>query len=451
MPEPPCASPPTACTAARSTCPGEPASEPAPSRARHLADAATKLAAGRDLLHTHIVLGPDGLAQERSEWAPVVTSLPVTRALANEIAAWSARLAPFTAWLAGLATPHVSRLLADQLFVLSPREELASASQWLRAASAALHPALDADPVRPADAELLDAIPAAFPPQRQPLGLRRNRSHELCDGIAISASRLRAAVYRGRDRVSWSPEVTSGGWQWMAQAAAVTSHLSELALRSLAARAGQLTGLAVTQARLHGAADAMIGMRDGLAAGRPDVERDHHRAAIAVHAGHERGERSAAPDGPARLGQPAVDTRPRPPRPPQGPGRPCTRERPRSPPSCRPRIRRPTPWPASLSPTSTPCRPPPGPGGCMCRPGRCPTGYDVPSRVRARADRHGPGSCRTPTTVLPKQAPGPRESWTSWPSRWQRPARPWPWHGRRHWPRPGDGAVRTPGPIMTPP
>ena len=241
-------------------CASEPVSKPAPARARHLADAATKLAAGRDLLHTHIVLNREGLAYELSEWALVVTSLPVTRALANEIAAWSGRLAPFTAWLAGLATSHVSRLSADQLFELSPREELASASQWLRAATAALHPALDADPVRPADAELLDAIPAVFPPQRQPLGPAAESVYELCDGIAISASRLRAAVYRGRDRVSWSPEVTSGGWQWMAQAAAVTSHLSELALRSLGTRAGQLTGLAVTQERLQGAADAMAGM-----------------------------------------------------------------------------------------------------------------------------------------------------------------------------------------------
>jgi len=241
--------------------PSEPVSDPAPSRARHLTDAATELAAGRDLLHTRSVLGRDGLAQDRSEWAPVVTSLPVTRALANEIAAWSARLAPFTAWLAGLATPHVSRHSADQAFVLSPREELASASQWLRAASAALHPALDADPGQPADAELLHAIPAAFPPPRQPLGSAAESVAELCDGITSSASRLRAAVHRGRDRVSWSPEVTSGGWQWMAQAAAITSHLSELALRSLATRAGQLTGLPVTEARLEDAADAMIDMR----------------------------------------------------------------------------------------------------------------------------------------------------------------------------------------------
>ena len=182
----------------------EPVSEPAPSGARQLADAATELMAGRDLLHTHIVLGPDRLVQERSEWAPVVTSLPVTRAISNEIAAWSARLAPFTAWLAGLATPHISRRLTDQLFVLSPREELASASQWLRAASAALHPALDADPVRGVDLQLLRAIPAAFPPQRQPLGAAAESITELCNGIAVSASRLRAAVHRGQDRVSWS-------------------------------------------------------------------------------------------------------------------------------------------------------------------------------------------------------------------------------------------------------
>ena len=102
--------------------PGEPVRELAPSRAGHLAGAATELVAGRDLLYTHLVPGPDGLARERSEWAPVVTSLPVTRAIANEIALWSARLAPFTAWLAGLATPHTSRRGIDLPFVLSPRE-----------------------------------------------------------------------------------------------------------------------------------------------------------------------------------------------------------------------------------------------------------------------------------------------------------------------------------------
>ena len=232
------------------------------SRARHLADAGTKLAAGRDLLYSHIVLGPDGLAQDRSEWASVVTSLSVMRGLANEIAVWSARLAPFTARIAGLAPPFISRRMTDQSFALSPREELASASQWLRAAGAALRQALDADAVRPADMELLHAIPAAFPPPRLPLGPTEESIAVLCDGITASAFRLRAAAHRGRDRPSWSPDMTSGGWQRIAQAAAVTCHLSEMALRSLAVRAEKFTSLPVTEAQLHSAADSMIWMRE---------------------------------------------------------------------------------------------------------------------------------------------------------------------------------------------
>ena len=47
----------------------------------------------------------------------------------------------------------------------------------------------------------------------------------------------------------------------MAQAAAVTSHLGELALRSLSTRACQLSGLPVTWAQLDEAADFMVGMR----------------------------------------------------------------------------------------------------------------------------------------------------------------------------------------------
>ncbi len=47
----------------------------------------------------------------------------------------------------------------------------------------------------------------------------------------------------------------------MAQAAAVTSHLSELALRALATRAGQLPGPPVSETQLSDAADFMVGMR----------------------------------------------------------------------------------------------------------------------------------------------------------------------------------------------
>jgi hypothetical protein len=227
---------------------------------RHLATAAEELAAARDLLHTHLATDPDGLRRERSEWAPVVTSLPVTRALVHEIARWSRQLAPFTAWLAGaepLAMPHAP----GRHTAAGVRDELTNASQWLQVAGAAVRPALGADPVRAADTELLHAIPAATPPQRRRPGAVAESVAELCDGIAISASRLRAAARGSRERAIWSPNVTSGGWQWIAQAAAVTSHLNELVLRSLAVRVRQLAGPGENGTRLNAAADSMADMR----------------------------------------------------------------------------------------------------------------------------------------------------------------------------------------------
>ena len=230
-------------------------------RARHLAAAAANLAAGRDLLHTHRAPDPEGLMQDRSEWAPVVTSLPVTRALANEITRWSWQLAPFTAWLAGSAMSYSLPRTPDQAVSAAVRDELVSASQWLQVAGAAVRPAIDTDPVRTADIELLRAIPAADVPQRHRPGSADESVSELCDGITVSAARLRAAIRGSGERARWSPVITSGGWQWMAQAAAVTSHLGELALRALAVRAGQFSGLPISGAQLDDAADRMISMR----------------------------------------------------------------------------------------------------------------------------------------------------------------------------------------------
>ena len=144
---------------------------------------------------------------------------------------------------------------------VSVRTEFATASQWLQAAGAAVHPALYVDAVRPADAELLCAIPAAMVPQRQRPSSAGESVAELCYGITISASRLRGAMRDSKDRARWSPNVTSGGWQWMAQAAAVTSHLSEQALQALATRAGQLPGPPVSETQLRDAADFMVAMR----------------------------------------------------------------------------------------------------------------------------------------------------------------------------------------------
>ena len=302
--------------------------------------------------------------------------------------------------------------------------------------------------MRAVDAELLHAIPAAFPPQRQPLGPAAESVTELCNGIAVSASRLRAAVHRGQDRVSWSPDVTSGGWQWMAQAAAVTTHLSELALCSLATRVGRLPSLPVTEAQLHGAADAMIGMR--AAWQRVDlmwntiITEQRLLPTLAM---------SEAGDLLLRMGWLVWDN-------PQWTPARAHRSPRRSPAALAPGK---TAFTAVLSAahqaadalarvaaTDITTVQAAARAGRLYMPTRSlPEGYDVPVRSRPRWSAPS-WICKTPTAVLPKQAPKQHVNWTRSPSRWRRPARPWPWHGRRQWPRPGDGAVKTPGPITTP-
>ena len=51
------------------------------SLAGRLAAAVRSLTVARDLLHTHFTADPDGLRTERSDWAPVIASAPVNRAL----------------------------------------------------------------------------------------------------------------------------------------------------------------------------------------------------------------------------------------------------------------------------------------------------------------------------------------------------------------------------------
>jgi hypothetical protein len=234
---------------------------PAPGQARHLAAAATELTAGRDLLHTHRATDPAGMVRSRSEWAPVLTSLPVLRALTNEIGRWSRQLAPFAALLASSGMRHDPLGGRGQDASLTARSEFINASQWLRAAGAAVRAALDIDPVRTPDTELLYAVPAAMMPQRQRPGPVPESVAGLCDGITVSASRLRSAMRDSGQRARWSPGATSGGWQWMAQAAVVTCHLSELALRSLATRASELADVPASGSQLDEAADSMTGMR----------------------------------------------------------------------------------------------------------------------------------------------------------------------------------------------
>jgi hypothetical protein len=180
-------------------------------RAQHLASAASQLAAGRDLLHTHFATSPDGMMRATSAWTPAVNSPPVTRALMYEVTRWSQRLALLTTWLARSVAYDALPGGLRQAAGASAHAELASAGHWLRVAGTAMFPALYADPVLPADAELLSAIPAAMAPPRERPGAGAETVTELCHGITISAERLRKAMRDTKDWALWSPSATSGG------------------------------------------------------------------------------------------------------------------------------------------------------------------------------------------------------------------------------------------------
>ena len=207
-----------------------------------LAEAATALLAGRDLLNTHLATGPDGARVERTEWAQVITSAPVTRAVTDMVAWWCQQLAP----------------LAEQLSLPVPASRpgrprvrrgraVAPPGHRLRAAGAAGRPGVGQRPHL-----------AVRDPAGRDVRLERPRAAEtaadLCGGITRSASRLQAAARGAAQRAAWSPTETAGAWRWTATAGAVTSHLTEAVLRSLAARAGPL---GLPEGDLHAAAAAL--------------------------------------------------------------------------------------------------------------------------------------------------------------------------------------------------
>lgn len=215
--------------------------------------AAVFLTAGRDLLHTHFAAGPEGARLDRSEWAPVVTSGPVTRALLLELGHWARTIAPQGARLALSGTP-VKRGTDQQ------RRRLNAACQWLWVLDAAVQAAQRRDPVPAADIGLLHAIPVnALARRHLPAGTETIA--ELCQGTASTAERVRHAARFAVADASWSPALTADSLVHAAAAATVISHNSEILLRSLAASARD-QGVPGLVARLLGSADAAAAARE---------------------------------------------------------------------------------------------------------------------------------------------------------------------------------------------
>ena len=214
----------------------------------HLSAAADHLAAGRDLLHTHFAVDPAGARTNRSYWAPVITSGPVTAALLGELASYLQNLSPWIARQSGARRVSPGALTSAQL-------ALRGAEPWLQLAGTALQAAQRAHYPLPARGPL-DAIPANVPPPRQ-LPSDGEPVPELCERIPRTAERLRYAAFTLAARARRSPAATSASWRRDALASAITSHGSELILRTLAERACQLGLEPAFQARLHEAAQSM--------------------------------------------------------------------------------------------------------------------------------------------------------------------------------------------------
>jgi hypothetical protein len=179
-----------------------------------LTQAADALAAADDLLRTHV----SDQGGERSEWAEVIASGSVARALTEEMASWAQRLAPWVHWL-GEQDSASARLLA--------------ASRSLRLAGHTTAVAGKAQPVTADDRTLLYAVPAARLPERLPPPDGEPVA-ELCAGIARTADRLRFIAFHAADRSAWSPAISARTWQYTATAAAVTMDTFAHVLRTLA-------------------------------------------------------------------------------------------------------------------------------------------------------------------------------------------------------------------------
>ena len=206
--------------------PALPDAEVAGSLAAHLGAAARSLTAGRDLLRTHFSTGT--ASHDRSHWSPVITSAPVTRALLEEIARWSQQLA----FLTGRLSVAPAADAAGPAFM---PQGMASACHWLLVAAAAIQAGTRGVPLDAEDTGLLMGIPInAVPPRSVPAG--PETAAALCQGIEDSAIRLRAVTFQAGDEAAWSPAMTADSWRWSATAAAVTCHINERMLLSLADR-----------------------------------------------------------------------------------------------------------------------------------------------------------------------------------------------------------------------
>ena len=234
------------------------------SLAGRLAAAVTSLTAARDLLQTHFTADPDGRRAEYSDWAPVIASAPVNRALLAGLADHLGAVAR------QVQTMHLSSdIVGDR--ALSPAGELwrhvRRAARDLESFGMAVQAAQWQAPVPDDDVRLLKAIPLNSAPERK-IPAASDAVPALCAGTAWAAQRVRHALRGGAERARWAPDLTAESMRHAAASCVVTSFNCEIILRSLARQAGR-AGYRDLVPDLEDAADNTVGARHAwLAAAR---------------------------------------------------------------------------------------------------------------------------------------------------------------------------------------
>jgi hypothetical protein len=229
-----------------------------------LLEVASLLTAGRDLLNTHFGAGPAGSRVPVSEWAPVITSPQVTKAVAAEVAACARQMTPIVTRLAQVQltrSRHGGRPARPARHGESARlrERLREACEELWKVSRAFEHAQGRDRVEAADRELLYAIPLNSLPARERPGVTET-IETLCAGVTKTAERVRQATWAGEP--AWAPGISSTSLRHTAASGVVISHNCEVALAGLAARAHRF-GLGDTSVLLGEAAAAAGRARAG--------------------------------------------------------------------------------------------------------------------------------------------------------------------------------------------
>lgn len=210
-----------------------------------LACAAKSLTLAKDLLQTHFA--PD--RTYASEWAPVITSTHITRALAAEVSWWAWQTAPMAVHLANAGTSRSARFE-------DVRYRLRAAARSLWDAAQTLDTALLTDPATAADLMLLRAIPVnSMPARALPQGAETIA--QLCEGTISTAERVRHMTWKPAP--ASSPAISESSLRHTAGMAVIISHNCGAALETLASRAGHLgldrlsAGLAESSATAYAA------------------------------------------------------------------------------------------------------------------------------------------------------------------------------------------------------